>query len=275
MTIANCFQSKKIDIKCGNRNHTKNGAIPKNLMSRKGKRSKMKKYLALILFTLVTTVAFAQINYQDVVYLKNGSIIRGIIIEQVPNRSIKIETADKSVFVYKIDEIEKFTKEQIKGNSKNAGDLSGLNSGYKIIVEMGYGIGVGDYGKNRLKLNIINGYQISPYFLLGFGTGLEIYHDVIIPVFVDFRANLLNKSVSPYFSLDIGYSFDETNSFDSVGFLLSPTVGVSFKVSDKSVMNVGLDYETQKMDFFSSGYPSYYSSSENSGAISINVGISF
>ena len=51
---------------------------------------------------------------QDVIYLKNGSIIRGLIIEQIPNVSLKIQTADGSVFVYKIDEIEKMTKELSK-----------------------------------------------------------------------------------------------------------------------------------------------------------------
>lgn len=51
-------------------------------------------------------------DYVDVVYLKNGSIIRGIIIEQVPNVSIKIQTADGSVFFYKMEEVEKITKEK-------------------------------------------------------------------------------------------------------------------------------------------------------------------
>lgn len=50
-------------------------------------------------------------EYQDVVYLKNGSIIRGMIIEQIPNKSIKIQTKDGNVFVYEMDEIEKITKE--------------------------------------------------------------------------------------------------------------------------------------------------------------------
>ncbi len=49
---------------------------------------------------------------QDVVYLKNGSVIRGTIIEQVPNVQIKIKTSDGSIFVYKIEEIEKMTKEE-------------------------------------------------------------------------------------------------------------------------------------------------------------------
>jgi hypothetical protein len=49
--------------------------------------------------------------YMDVVYLKNGSIIKGIIVEQYPNVQIKIQTKDGNLFVFKMDEIEKITKE--------------------------------------------------------------------------------------------------------------------------------------------------------------------
>lgn len=71
----------------------------------------MKNFLLFLILVSISVIAIAQQNYQDVVYLKNGSIIRGVIIEQIPNKSIKIETSDKSVFVYQIDEIEKMTKE--------------------------------------------------------------------------------------------------------------------------------------------------------------------
>jgi hypothetical protein len=47
----------------------------------------------------------------DVVYLKNGSIIKGIITEQKPNQSLKIQTKDGSTFVYNYSDIEKVTKE--------------------------------------------------------------------------------------------------------------------------------------------------------------------
>lgn len=51
-------------------------------------------------------------TWQDVVYLKNGSVIKGVIIEQVPNDSLKIQTADGSVFVYEMDQVAKIAKEQ-------------------------------------------------------------------------------------------------------------------------------------------------------------------
>ena len=72
----------------------------------------MKKILSLVaLMLLFTGFAMAQRNMQDVVYLKNGGIIRGLIIEQMPGVSLKIQTSDGSVFVYKMEEIEKMTKE--------------------------------------------------------------------------------------------------------------------------------------------------------------------
>ena len=48
----------------------------------------------------------------DVVYLKNGSMIVGSIIEQVPNENLKIQTKDGSVFVYPMSDIYRITKEK-------------------------------------------------------------------------------------------------------------------------------------------------------------------
>ena len=50
-------------------------------------------------------------EFVEVVYLKNGGIVRGVIIEQIPNVQLKIQTIDQNVFVFKMDEIEKITKE--------------------------------------------------------------------------------------------------------------------------------------------------------------------
>jgi hypothetical protein len=47
----------------------------------------------------------------DVIYLKNGSIVKGIIYEMVPNTSVRIRTKDGNTFMFNIPEIEKMTKE--------------------------------------------------------------------------------------------------------------------------------------------------------------------
>jgi hypothetical protein len=58
-----------------------------------------------------TGVAQIQDKLVDVVYLKNGSRIRGTLIDQDPAKFVKIQTADGSIFVFKIEEIEKVTRE--------------------------------------------------------------------------------------------------------------------------------------------------------------------
>jgi hypothetical protein len=71
----------------------------------------MKKILIITM-----TAAFCCINVallaQDVVTLKNGSVIKGAIIEHVFGESVKIQTADGSMFVYKESEIDKVERGQ-------------------------------------------------------------------------------------------------------------------------------------------------------------------
>lgn len=62
---------------------------------------------------------FAQSGKQDCLYLKNGSIIRGEIIEQIPNKTIKIQTKDGNLFVYNYEDVEKITREYNKSRSSN------------------------------------------------------------------------------------------------------------------------------------------------------------
>jgi hypothetical protein len=48
---------------------------------------------------------------QDVVYLRDGSVIRGTIVEQVPGVSLLIQTVDGNRFRYMLDQIERIARE--------------------------------------------------------------------------------------------------------------------------------------------------------------------
>ena len=79
--------------------------------------------LIFFLFLFLPILTKAQKVYQDVVYLKNGSIIHGVLIEQIPNQSVKIKTRDENVFVFKTEEIEKITREEVKGRINPASTI--------------------------------------------------------------------------------------------------------------------------------------------------------
>ena len=73
----------------------------------------MKRYVLLTLLALlISSITNAQ--QIDCVHLKNGSILKGIIIEQIIGESIKVQTDDGSIFVYKMSEVLKISKENSK-----------------------------------------------------------------------------------------------------------------------------------------------------------------
>jgi len=129
----------------------------------------------LILLTLlfISNAIIAQKNMEDVVYLKNESIIRGIIIEQVPNQSIKIQTKDGSIYAYKMDEILKITKEPIAPQISYKPIKT--ERGY-IAVSIGTSIPSGDFGSNDYRnssagytktgimFNIAMAYKLHEHF---------------------------------------------------------------------------------------------------------------
>jgi hypothetical protein len=106
--------------------------------------------MPIFLHILLADAAFSQNQKKDVVYLKNGSIIKGEIIEQIPNKSIKIQTSDGNIFVYDISDIEKMTKEtttsqtKIKTEESSSNETEVLKGGF--IVSGGLSVPVGDFG---------------------------------------------------------------------------------------------------------------------------------
>ncbi len=63
------------------------------------------------LLIAITSQSHAANATDDVVYLKNGSIVRGEIIEQVPEEFVKVRTVGGSVFVFEVSEIAAIKKE--------------------------------------------------------------------------------------------------------------------------------------------------------------------
>lgn len=68
-------------------------------------------FVAVTVQSLVPSSVNAQQQEEDVVYLKDGSILRGTVIEDVIGESLRIRTRDGNVFRIAYDRIERRTKE--------------------------------------------------------------------------------------------------------------------------------------------------------------------
>ena len=214
----------------------------------------MKKLLLLCVLLGYSVLSIAQ-SYREVVYLKNGSVIKGLIVEQVPSESLKIQTSDGSLFVFQMDEVAKITKEeigQVQSPKQEKIELAEIQEkkpieykkkGYRAFIEPGFGFGLEDDRDGLIFVQTSHGYQFNPYFYFGGGMGLNIYFDNSprVPVFANFRVNILNKRTTPFVDLKVGVAL-----FD--GFYFSPTIGVSRKLGRKVILSFGASYMMQMTD---------------------------
>lgn len=86
---------------------------------------------------------------QDVVYLRNGSIVRGTVSEHVPGESMKVQTPGGSDFVYSVDEVNRMTKEApgaslaTSPSTVSANEAFALSGHVATDVQGGLGFGGG------------------------------------------------------------------------------------------------------------------------------------
>lgn len=241
---------------------------------------------------LVSFTANAQ-NYEDVVYLKNGSVIRGVIVEQVPYQTLKIQTKDGNIFVYNFSDIEKMTKEMPFATQKfyslnNDSETNVLQStpfnkpkGYFGLVELGFAPSVNGYESLRINATIINGYRILPQFAIGVGIGLQgyaiDYGEMTIPIFAHLRSDFLNKKTSPFVAFNIGYnlSLDGYSGYYG-GLMMEPSLGASFNVGHKYRMTAGLGFAVDRvLGYYYSFYYGPYIFNDWAFALNIKIGFSF
>jgi hypothetical protein len=175
-----------------------------------------------LIFILLTTVSFSQNNVEDVVYLKNGSIIRGQIVEQKIGETIKIELLGGSIFVFKQEEIDSIKKEKAfhQPLQKTKSDYYRRDKGYRNFTEMGLICGFGTnnngqyyYAQNRndygFSIRTTDGYQWSRYLFTGAGVGIDrfiTYKQTFSPFYFRVASEFLKKRVTPYAFTDIGYA---------------------------------------------------------------------
>lgn len=239
----------------------------------------MKKRLGLLIWLCCIAAAVQAQNYQDVVYLKNGGIIRGVIVEQQPNVLLKVKTGDGNLFVFQMAEVEKMTKEEIVGRRYRNSDAFQNDSprpykkktytddmrGYCGFVEVGTIVnfrasGV-DIAKGGFSVNTSHGYRFNPYLFLGGGLALD-YHSaggrLFIPVFVDFRTDFLDRNISPVFDVKVGYALGlKASETVNPGVYFNPSFGVRFMFDQRVSLAVTVGYNMQQQVYEEEYYESY------------------
>lgn len=118
------------------------------------------------------------------------------------------------------------------------------------IAEFDFGLPAGTRIGYPLSLggNLIGGYQMNKLLTLGIGVGLHGYGPsemILLPVFADARLHFPQKKWTPFIALDMGYAFS-LDTLERGGFLLNPSVGGRFPLTDNTALGFGLGLRLQK-----------------------------
>ena len=189
----------------------------------------------------------AQDSYEDVVYLKNGSVFRGMIVEQVPGKSITIESADKEDFTFTYEEIEKIRKELRQSVTVAPKDTWYVSPPTVNTLQVGMLTG---RPQSVATFSLTHGVQVNEHLGLGLGIGWDAYTDVtMIPIFLDMRDIIASGQASPFIFIDAGYSVGKLNGrqqWNAGGFVLNAGFGFIFYSSTAMSFTMNASYHLQR-----------------------------
>lgn len=198
---------------------------------------------------MMTTPLLAQKKgWQDVVYLKNGSIIRGTLAEDPADGKVKIETIGKNLFVFREEEVERVARELIRKTFQYP-----YNTGFLHITEVALSVG-NRPGQSRaldFSAHTFNGYQFASYLAAGATVGVDGYERVtLLPVGLGLRGDLIKSRVRPFYSLDAGYALDWLDNPMHVGnrqggAFWSSGLGLKFQSGKSHAFVLGLAFRRQ------------------------------
>lgn len=207
------------------------------------------KIILVLLLVSMTTLSYAK-EYENVIYLKNGSIIRGTIIEQIPDVSVKIETADGNFFVYNLAEVKKITKEKLKETAPLGSSAFSFNPlgfaqfgpsmHFEIeISPMVYLVPHLRYSKFGLVYNMVVEYDEIDFSSMAIGVGVK-------------RLFKNPGSINSYYigsafeygwgsgSNDPSYYYEDGESFEHSYYTIMSNFGYRWRYESKFFINLGL-----------------------------------
>lgn len=188
------------------------------------KAPKAKMLLCLSLLYGFLQIGFGQIREssfrtleEDVVYLHNGSVIRGTITAQQLREYVEIVTFDGTRFHFAVSDIDKVTREPSKytriRTRINRSEVPVIFPGRGMYFGSGGSLTLNNDGAN-LHLMFRSGYRWRHWLETGIVSGMERYNaGLIIPIAAEVRGDAFQKPVTPHYFGQAGWGFAANRSW--------------------------------------------------------------
>ena len=212
------------------------------------------KSLSIIILLLSTASAILHSQELDHIYLKSGSVIRGQILELVPDDHVKVQDMCGNIWYYKMIEVAKITSEPFDDHGFFK-SRDGFKSGFVNMTSIGFLAGSSNNARVApFSLVTVNGWRSPAGLFIGAGLGVEFLSTNYFPVFIDLRYDLTGKDVVPYLVAKGGYSLPGSSDYSENdveysyqgGALAAIGVGLKIRTREHFAWDIELMYRYQK-----------------------------
>lgn len=212
---------------------------------------------------------------EDVLYLKNGSVLRGKIVESSNDSIIRIETVGRNIFAHRLDEIERVEREErSKAQEYYQYNISPRTPRERLDMNLVKGkfyhhttIKLSAGFNTSMPVGVIGISHNSGYYLkswLGLGAGLGIERNgqyTIMPTYANIRGFINNTPNTLYYTFDVGYNVpfikqEVTNNWSwrtmtkaQGGIYAYPAIGFRFASTSRARFTLDFGYIFQQVSY--------------------------
>jgi sRNA-binding regulator protein Hfq len=248
----------------------------------------MKNLILLLLLLLLVGGAFGQKEKNETVFLKNGSVIKGRLV-QVDDQNVVIRS-HRNVWVLNRSEIDTV--------AVKVPVLTDAFVAPRWFAECSAGVLLGSADNKKqspFSIDFSANLQMLPGLYAGLGTGVDFLEESFLPVFVNLEYHFRPAYVTPFIGMKGGYLFpleddvyddgtymlyDYYNSLpwypqsldNKGGIMLNPSVGFISRINGHLGLSLAFGYRFSQVKYKGE---EHYEIETNYNRLSIRLGILF
>jgi hypothetical protein len=212
--------------------------------------------LTIVLISLFFTINAQAQRMEDVVYLRNGSIIHGIVLKDTTGNSLRILNHSGDTWVFDRSIVDSVTREKPFEYKAKLFNQQGFEFNINALFLMrSHNNAIGNAVIPGVSVGL--GYRINPYFSAGTEIGMVFYDWMEVPLSATLRVRSSGRALSPLAYLSGGYTFpaekrknDWDYRYESLGgFQSTIGIGVERIVSENASFLFTFSYHYQELNY--------------------------
>ncbi len=209
----------------------------------------------IFLLLHIVVLSFAQ-RKEDVVYLSNGSVIRGVILKDSTGNSVRIMNHAGDIWAFAMSEIDSVTREkpfEYKAMIFNKRGFE-INLSTEFLIRSNENA----IGKAVIPgIEMLIGYRHNRYLTLGIETGMQFYQWMEIPFSASVHGRITGRSFSPFILAKAGFTLpaekredDWEYKYKSLGgFHSAMGLGIEKIINENAALLFTFSYYYQELNY--------------------------